>query len=59
MAKDVAPSNYNERLRFARADAVRGLGWADLVVRYSLPENVARLLVWSTAAQQEKMKDAQ
>jgi len=45
---DLAPSNYDERLRLARMAAVDGYGWADLVVRYGLQEDVARLLVWST-----------
>jgi hypothetical protein len=47
---DLAPSSYDERVRLARLAAIDGYGWADLVVRYGLKEDVARLLVWSTAA---------
>jgi hypothetical protein len=50
---DIAPDNYDERVRLARLAAVDGLGWADLVVRYGLKEDVARLLVWSTAARRQ------
>jgi hypothetical protein len=50
---DLAPSSYDERVRLARLAAVDGYGWADLVVRYGLKEDVARLLVWSTTARRQ------
>jgi hypothetical protein len=50
---DLAPSSYDERVRLARLAAIDGYGWADLVVRYGLKEDVARLLVWSTAARRQ------
>ena len=59
MTRDIAPSDYNERVRLARLAAVDGLGWNDIVVRYSIPEDVARMLVWSTAARQKAMKGQQ
>jgi len=44
---DLSPSPYDERLRLARLDAAQGFGWADLVVRRGVSEEVARLYVWS------------
>jgi hypothetical protein len=57
MSTDIAPQSYDDRVRLARIAAVEGLGWADLVVKYGLPEDVARLLVWSTAARQKAMRE--
>lgn len=59
MSQDIAPSNYDERLRLARMAAVDGLGWTDLVVKYGLEEDVARLLVWSTEDRRKQRREAQ
>lgn len=42
---DLAPNDYDERFRLARLAAADGYGWADLVVRYSMSETTAKLLV--------------
>ena len=43
---DVAPSDYHERLKAAKLAAkYDGLGWEDLVVRYSLSQETAKWIV--------------
>lgn len=44
---DLSPTCYDERLRLARLDASHGYGWADLVVRRGVSEEIAKLYVWS------------
>jgi hypothetical protein len=51
---DLSPTPYDERLRLARIDAAQGFGWADLVVRRGVSEEVARLYVWSAEARRKE-----
>jgi hypothetical protein len=59
VSDDLSPTLYDERLRLARMDAAQGYGWADLVVRRGISEEVARLYVWSAEARRIAREDAE
>jgi hypothetical protein len=50
MHNDLAPDDYSERHRLARAAAHDGYGWTDLVVRYGVSADMARTLVLEAEA---------
>jgi hypothetical protein len=56
---DLAPNDFAERYKLARLDARDGYGWADLVVRYGLPQDAAKNLVMEAEYQRlAKTQDA-
>ena len=57
MSQDLSPSLYDERLRLARMDAAQGYGWADLVVRRGVSEDIAKMYVWSAEARRKARED--
>jgi hypothetical protein len=50
MHNDLAPDDYSERHRLARAAAHDGYVWTDLVVRYGVSADMARTLVLEAEA---------
>ena len=64
MSTDLSPTLYDERLRLALMDAAAGYGYAaagygysDLVVRYGIAQDLAKLLVWSAEARRKARQE--